>query len=391
MRKFYGIFVLLILVLPLTSQTWSPPSRLSWNIAMSIDPSIACGTGNIVHLVWADKTPGNYELFYKQSTNSGVNWTGFQRITWMAGDAKTPQIKADSEGNVYVFWCDNTPGNEEIYFKKSSNNGASWMAVQRLTWNDGFSRYSRMALENNGNIHVVWYDDSLSNDEIFYRRSTDKGANWSVLHRLTWNPGKSIRPDITTSSSSKIFIVWQDDLPGRNQIFFKKSTDSGSTWSVVSRLTWTTPDYTYAPRITADSNGNLHFTWLKGWHDEGWWVARSYGYYKNSINDGTTWSAPVYVMGDYTFTHEIVTDSNNFIHLISYKEPFWDWSYLEIYYKRSTTGGTTWPPVTRMTYTDGRSSQPSIALDSNNVIHVVWCRNKELASPEIYYKRGTQD
>ena len=393
MRKIYLSFLFLILIgfLPLSSQTWSPPVRLTWSSLASVDPSIACGTGNIVHLVWMDRTPGNYELFYKRSTDSGLTWSVTQRITWMAGDTITPQIKADNVGNVYVVWSDITPGNVEIYFKKSSNNGASWTAVQRLTWNAGNSYSPKLGLEDNGNIHVVWYDDSLGNKEIFHKRSTNKGTSWSVLKRLTWNSGISIRPDITSGSSNKIFIVWQDDLSGRNQIYFKKSADSGSNWSAVSRLTWTSPDYTYAPKITTDTNGNLHLTWLKGWHDEGWFVARSYGYYKYSINDGTTWSAPVYVMGDYTFNHEIVTDSNNAVHIISYKEPFWDWSYLEIYYKRSTTGGATWPPVTRMTYSDGQSAQPSIAVDGNKVIHVVWNRIMGTDPAEIYYKRGTQD
>jgi len=52
-----------------------------------------------------------------------------------SGDSGLPVIAADSGGSLNVVWVDNTPGNSEIFFKKSTDGGAAWTAGKRLTWN----------------------------------------------------------------------------------------------------------------------------------------------------------------------------------------------------------------------------------------------------------------
>ncbi len=58
-------------------------------------------------------------------------------------------------------------GNEEIYYKKSTDGGTTWKQ-KRLTWNSGESILPVIAVDSSGNFHVVWEDDSPGNDEIFY-------------------------------------------------------------------------------------------------------------------------------------------------------------------------------------------------------------------------------
>jgi hypothetical protein len=40
-----------------------------------------------------------------------------KRLTNTAGDSWSPLIAVDGS-NIYVVWCDSTPGNGEIYFRK---------------------------------------------------------------------------------------------------------------------------------------------------------------------------------------------------------------------------------------------------------------------------------
>jgi hypothetical protein len=70
------------------------------------------------HAVWYDDTPGNNEIYYKSSTDGGTTWASAQRLTWNAGDSGGPDIAADPSGNVHVAWQDKTPGNYEIYYRK---------------------------------------------------------------------------------------------------------------------------------------------------------------------------------------------------------------------------------------------------------------------------------
>ncbi len=37
--------------------------------------------GSVVHVVWSDERDGNYEIYYKRSTDGGVSWGADTRLT----------------------------------------------------------------------------------------------------------------------------------------------------------------------------------------------------------------------------------------------------------------------------------------------------------------------
>ncbi len=80
----------------------------------------------------------------------------------------------------------------------------------------------------------------------------------------------------------------------------------------------------------------------------------------------------------------VATDSQNRVHVV------WCDSRdgnSEIYYKRSLNGGQTWGNDVRLTVNSTNSYDPSIATDSQNRVHVVWYDNRD-GHYEIYYKRS---
>jgi len=46
---------------------------------------------------------------------------------------------------------------------------ADWIPAKRLTWNSGSSVAPTMAIDSSNTIHVVWYDSTPGNTEIFYK------------------------------------------------------------------------------------------------------------------------------------------------------------------------------------------------------------------------------
>jgi Neuraminidase (sialidase) len=73
--------------------------------------------GSNIYVVWADDTPGNGEIYLKKSDDEGATWAKKRRLTNTVGDSLYPAIAVDGS-NIYVVWCDSTPGNGEIYFRK---------------------------------------------------------------------------------------------------------------------------------------------------------------------------------------------------------------------------------------------------------------------------------
>ena len=81
-----GMIGMLLLIQPLSSQTWEPTKRLTWNSGETGFIAIAADSNNHIHVVWDDSTPGNFEIFYKKSTNGGTTWTT-KRLTYSPGNS----------------------------------------------------------------------------------------------------------------------------------------------------------------------------------------------------------------------------------------------------------------------------------------------------------------
>ena len=99
---------------------------------------------------------------------------------------------------------------------------AGWTTAKRLTWTDGGSFSPQMALDSGGHMHLAWYDNSPGNSEIYYMKSTDGGATWTKAQRLTWTSGYSAVPAVAADPSASLHVIWMDDLPGNNEIYYKR-------------------------------------------------------------------------------------------------------------------------------------------------------------------------
>jgi hypothetical protein len=83
----------------------------------SYGQSITTDSNNYIYVVWHDFTPGNNEIFYKKSMNGGTTWST-KRLTWNSGDSYYPAVAVDTKNNVHVFWEDATSGSFEIYHRR---------------------------------------------------------------------------------------------------------------------------------------------------------------------------------------------------------------------------------------------------------------------------------
>ena len=202
--------------------TWSASKRLTWTSGLSIEAAVAMDTGNGAHVVWEDDTSGGLEIYYKGSPDGGSAWGAAKRLTWSAESPDFPDVAADSGGGVHVVWRGGTPANYEVFYKSSPDGGASWSAMKRLTWTSGGSEEPAIAVGLDNIIRLVWQDDFPGNSEIYHKKSVDGGANWSSASRLTFTSGHSGIPSLAVDSKYNVHIVWYDDTPGNFEIYYMK-------------------------------------------------------------------------------------------------------------------------------------------------------------------------
>jgi hypothetical protein len=199
--------------------TWSTETKLTDSSAQQLFPSLSI-SGTTIHLIWQDTRDGNTEIYYKRSTNNGINWGIDTRLTNNAGASGNP-LGASIGLNVYVVWDDNRDGNWEIYFKHSTDAGITWGSDIRLTDTTGDSGWPSIAVAPPF-IHVTWEDQRDGNREIYYRRSINNGQNWDPYIRQTNNTSMSRLPSIAVSSSF-VHIIWQDGRDGNGEIYYKRN------------------------------------------------------------------------------------------------------------------------------------------------------------------------
>ena len=217
-------------------------------------PKIAvCNTN--AYAVWVDG--GGKFIGFRKSIDGGKTWQTSKNLSGITASTWNPDITIN-ESNVYVVWMDETLGNYEIYFRRSIDGGATWKSIKNLSNNTGDSSSPRIAV-NGSNVYVVWSDETPGNMDVYLRKSTDSGATWQTAKRLTNNTGDSFSPTIAVSSSN-VYVVWHDSTPGNAEIFLKKSTDCGATWQTATRLTNNTGT-SWFPKI-AVNDPNVYVVWM---------------------------------------------------------------------------------------------------------------------------------
>ena len=210
--------------------TFGPIINLSDNAGSSGRPAIAI-FGNNVHVVWQDDTAGNTDILYRKSADGGASFTGpIKNLSGNAGVSIAPAMAA-SGNNVHVVWEDNTPGNSDILYRRSIDGGSTFPnIIKNLSSNAGFSFNPAIAVSGN-NVHVVWQDVTGETEfDILYRRSLDGGNTFpNIIKNLSGTDGASGDPAIAVSGDN-VHVVWDDNTPGNSDILYRRSIDGGSTF-----------------------------------------------------------------------------------------------------------------------------------------------------------------
>ena len=233
--------------------SWSADEKLTSNPSDPGIPSLAV-SGNNIHIVWHDLRDGNWEIYYKHSTDNGLTWQPDVRLTNDVSVSERASIAVMGE-QVYVVWQDERDNDKEIYFKISTDNGVNWSGDIRLTNSVGESEAPTLAVEES-NINVVWSDsrNGIGNGEMYFKKSTDAGLNWSEDIRITNTPSASGRASIAVSSNF-VHISWNEVW----EIYYTRSTDTEVSWETETRITNNTSDSENSFVVTSDSA--VHLIW----------------------------------------------------------------------------------------------------------------------------------
>jgi hypothetical protein len=218
--------------LSVTKYLSSSNHGISWSDAVTIFPDrwgrLTLGLNNSgLHLVVEGD---DQEVYYSHKLNSDTSWTQRTRISGNPYiDSFFPSLVAWGDSNVIALWCDyegspySWTGN--IYYRRSTNSGLSWLPIYSLTENHLSLRHKCLAVGCSLFVALdqVVLEEDPDEEKLFLTYSTDNGESWSSLDRIM--PSNSLSRDASLLiSGDTIHMAFVDERYNRynGALFYKR-------------------------------------------------------------------------------------------------------------------------------------------------------------------------
>ena len=241
----YAIFftICIILISSLGPQTYSESIGLNSSIILSntsldsINPEFSV-SDNTIYAVWiSNLNPKNSEVLFKKVDNNSMSFSSTANISNTTGISNLVKLSS-TEDNVYIIWEDKQADKWQLLFSKSDNKGIKFGTVTYLSNDIGNVHLHDLSSADN-NVFVSWAANeniSSSNKEIYFRKSNDSGDSFSDVLNLSNDNDDSLDPHmVINQNGSIIYIVWtkcdtKHDDPTCS-IAFAQSLDQGNTFT----------------------------------------------------------------------------------------------------------------------------------------------------------------
>jgi len=389
---------------------WSEPVNISNTPNSSWFPDLVVdGLGNI-HVVWCETRPGEVEgtlteqVYYV--SGDGQTWTEPNDIVPPSNFIHRNAIALSPTGELLMVFREAGRGYGIFFTAAPSQNAwsaAAW-SPPRLVNVHGNSYMADMAVDSQGTVHLI-LDDAGDPDseicpgcaDIYYRRSTDNGRTWSSPVNLARTPTGSSREQMEIDSRGVIHVAWDegwDRLSGRGRPIYGAytfSSDGGLSWSTPITVAYPTTT-TAQLAVGADGVGGVMLVWRTTDGDA--------IFYQWSTDNGTNWSSPDVVPGVFARPwtipfdmYDMAADSAGHIHLLVVgRESQSRDAPLGVYHL--VWDGASWSSPERIYLGEGLPEYPKIVVSHGNRLHAVWFVRDTLwqgGNYEVWYSSSQSD
>lgn len=294
-----------VTVLPTTeahgvSSAWVGERNLSKN------PSGVSG-GTVGRNLATDSAGRIHAMYYQSSAPSGPRYVRSEDggQTWTSpADFRSPPNPGGAAVNlatgpddvVHAVWTEPVGSVRHLYYTRSLDKGRTWEASRDLSQSSSPNGVEAVGItvDAKNRVHLAWHtgdpDQATPACVVYYVRSTDGGASFGSVTRLSSETGKHAafpRFTVTGSSSDVIGIAWRDNRRKPDwDVYLAVSENGGSSFS--ERVGTATAVNDWDPEVATDSRGRLHLTWMS--YDGGTEHGISIRYAR-SEDAGRTWTS----------------------------------------------------------------------------------------------------
>lgn len=317
------------------------------------------------------------DSYITESYDNGVSFLPPVRVSTQSSDPSQGHNyhyhgAVCSGDNTYCIWTDHRNLNEDPYF--SSVGDVHYLATNNISLNsDATIHNNNHILERGyfGKLHEVFSSD----EEIFYRRSSDNGDSWDITQRITIGNSSNNHPSIVAAgqgSEDFLCLVWQRKITNTQyEIYTSFSSNSGTSWSepfspinVIVSTSQSNPGGGpgTTPVVASYQSGGQKYLLV---------YATATGLYYRTATFGNDWSAATLVPGSYglnsTVWYPLVATYNNQSAQVNL---IYDDRFTHVY--SQIFNGTFWSNRVVVDWVGSYNQTSSIAVDNTNKTLGVW-------------------
>lgn len=321
----------------------------------------------------------------------------------LSNDSKTFSYRAnivvDSFDTIHVVWKDksdilNAGKDWDLFYKYKTKNG-NWSDTLLVTTNSiNDSNCLSLAIDKKNTLHLVWKDktDMLnagSDWDIFYKTKPLNEA-WSSTHLISVNSTDHCScPKITIDYLDVIHIIWAD-----SSMYIDNNSDTDimyvykqkdASWSKEQLISTNSNNDTIDPAIIVDKENTVHVVWYESVVTENQDIIYTF---KKQQQD---WSLPVDVSTNCTGISSdpsLAVDTQNNLHLVWMDTtPLFDNGYdYDVFYRLKPSNSSSWNEIELISdESNSNCKWPFMIIDQNDAIYVTW------ADQTPYDNDGTGD
>ncbi|MGA1820913.1 MAG: hypothetical protein ACMUIG_00140 [Thermoplasmatota archaeon] len=255
-----------------------PKAVRSW---YSSEPEIAMNDEGRILCVWRDLNLSGvfHHIWSAYSDDFGITWSLPVRINTdpiEQRDHKYARMSFHGD-HAYVTWEDNREdGQLRPYLSISADGGETWSPEVQVT-DDLEPANSRgmawNAVDDQGNLYLVWWDKRTGKDEIWFCKSGDYGASLTKNKRITFAPDENgdFYPTIHATGDGILAVAFQRETPKGDttdggDIYYIQSVDGGDSWTDPVRVDdsdryWEDMTLQTKPVVTMDHKNRAMVVW----------------------------------------------------------------------------------------------------------------------------------
>jgi len=236
-------------------------------------PTITQTKDGRIWVAWTKSVSGDYSIVYQTSSDFGVSWSPETIMTTDANVDTAPSIFQDMNGSIWVVWSSSRTGGYDLYYKISSNGGLNWTDAKRLTTDPDSNKLPSIAQTSDGNVWISWSSRNAQEEyEIFYM--TYNGSSWSNKTQLTTAPNEvDTDPAIIETIDGTIYVFWASRGTGpsaqTDDLYYMYSSNNGVAWS--DRILFTKDSIQYDdtwPAVTQIRDTSILVAWTSNIADQ---------------------------------------------------------------------------------------------------------------------------